>query len=56
MPTWGHFACRFTNGPRGRPPAGPRPLQLRFQTLHIGEQYVSAEAWQPPHAYNNPAE
>ena len=26
-------------------PAGPRPVQLRFQTLHTGEQYVSAEGW-----------
>ena len=29
----------------GRQPAGPWPMQLRYQTGLTGEQYVSAEAW-----------
>ena len=29
----------------GKPPAGPWPVQLRFQSGHTGEQYVRAEAW-----------
>ncbi len=29
----------------GKHPAGPWPVQLRFQSGHTGEQYVRAEAW-----------
>ena len=33
-------------GPRGETdPAGPRPVQLRYQTGLTGEEYVRAEAW-----------
>ena len=32
-------------GPRGWSPAGPRPVQLRYETGLTGEQYVQAEAW-----------
>ena len=32
-------------GPRGKPPAGPRPMQLRYETGLTGEEYVSAQAW-----------
>ena len=32
-------------GPRGWIPAGPRPVQLRYETGLTGEQYVQAQAW-----------
>ena len=32
-------------GPRGWIPAGPRPVQLRYETGLTGEQYVTAQAW-----------
>ena len=32
-------------GPRGWTPAGPRPVQLRYESGLTGEQYVKAEAW-----------
>ena len=33
-------------GPRGgHNPAGPRPVQLRYETGLTGEQYVTAQAW-----------
>ena len=28
----------------GTPPAGPWPVQLRYESGHTGEEYVSAEA------------
>ena len=32
-------------GPRGKPPAGPRPVQLRYESGLTGEEYVRAQAW-----------
>ena len=32
-------------GPHGTPPAGPRPMQLRYPSGHTGESYVRARAW-----------
>ena len=32
-------------GPHGKPPAGPRPMQLRYPSGHTGESYVRARAW-----------
>ena len=29
----------------GTTPAGPWPVQLRYESGHTGEEYVSAEAW-----------
>ena len=30
---------------RGADPAGPRPVQLRYETMLTGEGYVRAQAW-----------
>ena len=48
-------------GPRGETdPAGPRPVQLRYETGLTGEQYVRAQAWRdarlarcPNHPHGN---
>ena len=42
--SWNHNQGE-ENGPRGYSPAGPWPVQLRYESGHTGEEYVSAEAW-----------